>query len=723
MSSSSKARQRITALLDENSFVEIGAKVTARATDFNLKPEQTPSDGVITGYGVIDGNLVYVYSQDASVLGGSVGEMHAKKIAAIYDLAIRTGAPVVGLVESAGLRLQEGMDALNAFGTIYARQVKASGLIPQITAIFGNCGGGLALIPALTDFAFMANDAKLFVNAPNTLAGNREDKNDTAAASVKAACGSVDAAGTEEEIIDQIRTLVSMLPSNNEDEAVSECTDDLNRASENVAAGIADPSIVLGDIADDGLFFETKRECAPEMATGFIRLNGATVGAVANRSVSYDENGEEKASYETVLTASGCYKAADFVRFCDAFEIPVITLTNVTGFAATESEEKKVADAAGKLTAAFAGANVPKVNVITGKAIGSAYAVMNSKASGADFTIAFPDATIGMMDAKLAAHVLCTGSAQEVAETAAKYDALQNSIDSAAARGYVDQIIEPEDLRKYLIGAMEVLYTKREEFPASKKETRNMKKWLITTLLVIACVFNLVACGSSENNSTASSEVELTEEQQQQWYDSASQFVLSMNDAVATGQAEAQMDDPIYGPAFSSWENALVDIGEIQGIEGNSCSFTKKEGRVTVTVKGSKHDADVVFTMESSDQGYSVTGITTNVIYSMSEKIQQAALNTLLGMGTTFAVLILLALVIALFGRIVGGASKKPAKSKAPAQSAPAAAAAIPAAVEEEELADDMELVAVIAAAVAAFEGKQSTDGFVVRSIRKARRK
>ena len=472
MSSSSKARQRITALLDENSFVEIGARVTARATDFNMKPEQTPSDGVITGYGVIDGNLVYVYSQDASVLGGSVGEMHAKKIASIYDLAIRTGAPVVGLIESAGLRLQEGVDALNAFGTIYARQVKASGLIPQITAIFGNCGGGLALIPALTDFAFMAKDAKLFVNAPNTLAGNKEDKNDTAAASVKAAYGSVDAAGTEEEIIDQIRSLVSMLPSNNEDEAVADCTDDLNRASANVAAGYADPSIVLSDIADNGLFFETKRECAPEMATGFIRLGGTTVGAVANRSVSYDENGEEKASYETVLTASGCYKAADFVRFCDAFEIPVITLTNVTGFAATESEEKKVADAAGKLTAAFAGANVPKVNVIVKKAVGSAYAVMNSKATGADFTIAFPDAAIGMMDARLAAHVLCTGSAEEVAETAARYDALQNNIDSAAARGYVDQIIEPEDLRKYLIGAMEVLYTKREEFPAKKHSAK-----------------------------------------------------------------------------------------------------------------------------------------------------------------------------------------------------------------------------------------------------------
>ena len=476
MSSSSKARQRITALLDENSFVEIGAKVTARATDFNLKPEQTPSDGVITGYGVIDGNLVYVYSQDASVLGGSVGEMHAKKIAAIYDLAIRTGAPVVGLVESAGLRLQEGMDALNAFGTIYARHVKASGLIPQlipqITAIFGNCGGGLAIIPALTDFAFMAKDAKLFVNAPNTLAGNKEDKNDTAAASVKAACGSVDAVGTEEEVIDEIRTLVSMLPSNNEDEAVADCTDDLNRACANVAAGYADPAVVLSDVADNGLFFETKRDCAPEMATGFIRLNGATVGVIANRSAAYDDNGEEAKTFDTVLTASGCYKAADFVRFCDAFEIPVITLTNVTGFAATESEEKKVADAAGKLTAAFAGANIPKVNVIVKKAVGSAYAVMNSKASGADFTIAFPDAVIGIMDAKLAAHVLCSGSAEEVAQTASKYDALQNNIDSAAARGYVDQIIEPEDLRKYLIGAMEVLYTKREEFPAKKHSAK-----------------------------------------------------------------------------------------------------------------------------------------------------------------------------------------------------------------------------------------------------------
>ena len=250
-----------------------------------------------------------------------------------------------------------------------------------------------------------------------------------------------------------------------------------------------------------------------------------------------------------------------------------------------------------------------------------------------------------------------------------------------------------------------------------------MKNRIITTLLVIVCVLSLAACGGASETVTVPAELELTDEQRQQWYDSASQFILSMNDALTTGQAEAQMDDPVYGPAFASWENALPDIGEIQGIEGKSCSFSKKEGMVTVTVKGSKHDADVVFTMESTDQGYSVTGITTNVIYSMTEKIQQAAMNTLLGMGTTFAVLILLALVIALFGKVVSSASNSPVKSKTVAQTAPAPAPAVPAVEAEEELTDDMELVAVIAAAIAAFEGKQSTDGFVVRSIRKARRK
>ena len=206
MGTTSQASQRISALLDENSFVEIGARITARATDFNLKQTETPSDGVITGYGVIDGNLVYVYSQDVSVLNGSVGEMHAKKIASLYDLALKTGAPVIGLIESAGLRLQEATDALNGFGEIYKKQVMASGVIPQITAVFGTCGGGLALIPTLTDFTFMEEkSAKLFVNSPNALDGNTTAKCDSASASFQSEeAGIVDVVADEAAILGKI---------------------------------------------------------------------------------------------------------------------------------------------------------------------------------------------------------------------------------------------------------------------------------------------------------------------------------------------------------------------------------------------------------------------------------------------------------------------------------------------------------------------------------------
>ena len=239
MSNTSQASQRIAALLDDNSFVEIGAKVTARATDFNLKQTETPSDGVITGYGLIDGNLVYVYSQDSSVLGGSIGEMHAKKIVNLYNLAMKTGAPVIGLIDSAGFRLQEAADALNAFGEIYLKQSLASGVIPQITAVFGSCGGGLALIPTLTDFTFMeGSKAKLFVNSPNALAGNYAGKCDTSAAAFQSEeAGIVDVVGDEAQILSGIRELVCMLPANNEDnDAYEECTDDLNRVNEELSA-------------------------------------------------------------------------------------------------------------------------------------------------------------------------------------------------------------------------------------------------------------------------------------------------------------------------------------------------------------------------------------------------------------------------------------------------------------------------------------------------------
>ena len=269
----SSASLRIASLLDENSFVEIGGLVTARATDFNMEPKETPSDGVITGYGVIDGNLVYIYSQDASVMNGSIGEMHAKKIIHLYDMAMKMGAPIIGLLDSAGLRLQEGTDAMNAFGQIYAKQVMASGVIPQITGIFGKCGGGLSLFSTLTDFTFMEEkEGKLYLNSPNALDGNYEGKCDTASAKFQSeSSGIVDRMGTESSILEQIRELICMLPQNNEEDAKEdECTDQLNRTCPALEQYVGDPAIALSQISDNGVFFEIKENYAKDMVTGFL---------------------------------------------------------------------------------------------------------------------------------------------------------------------------------------------------------------------------------------------------------------------------------------------------------------------------------------------------------------------------------------------------------------------------------------------------------------------
>lgn len=468
----SLAGTRITSLLDANSFVEIGKSVTARSTDFNMTETKAPSDGVITGSGVIDGNLVYVYSQDASVLNGTVGEMHAKKISALYDLAMKTGAPVIGLVDCAGLRLQEATDALEAFGSIYLKQTLASGMIPQITAIFGTCGGGMAVVPALTDFTFMeAKKGKMFVNTPNALEGNHVDKCDTASADFQSQeTGLIDGTGTEEEILGQIRQLVSLLPSNFEDnDSFVECADDLNRTCDDLAACAGDTSLALSRIADEGLFFETKKNYGKDVVTGFLRLNGATVGAVANRTEIYNEEGEKTEEFDGTISARGARKAAAFVKFCDAFDIPVLTLTNVTGFKATLCNEKMMAASIGEMVHAFADATVPKVNVVIGKAYGTAYVTMNSKSVGADLVYAWDSAEIGMMDASLAAKIMYPGAdAASLNEKAAEYRNLQSGVESAAARGYVDTVIAPADTRKYVIGAFEMLFTKREDRPAKK---------------------------------------------------------------------------------------------------------------------------------------------------------------------------------------------------------------------------------------------------------------
>lgn len=470
MSTTSKASQRLLSLLDENSFVEIGAGVTARATDFNLNAADTPSDGVVTGYGVIDGNLVYVYSQDASVLGGSIGEMHAKKIVNLYDMALKMGAPVIGLIDSTGLRLQEASDALNAFGELYAASALASGVIPQISAVFGSCGGGLTLVPALSDFVYMEKDAKMFVNSPEAIPGNSVAKCDNSSAKFQAGeAGSVDMVADEATIFASIRELVTMLPSNCESTAFDECEDDLNRATEGIENCVGDTSIAVSMIADNGVFVETKAEFAKDMVTGFIKINGDTVGVVANRTEIFDEDGKSTDKFDCALSAKGAEKASEFVNFCDAFEIPLLTLTNVAGFKACMCAEKRVAKEAAYLAAAFANATVPKVNVIIGQAFGTAGVVMNSKAMGADMTFAWDTAKIGMMESKLAAQIICDGKgADAIAECAKEYDALQNSVASAARRGYVDTIISAVDTRKYVAGAFDMLYTKAVDVPAKK---------------------------------------------------------------------------------------------------------------------------------------------------------------------------------------------------------------------------------------------------------------
>ncbi len=475
MSTTSKASQRINALLDDNSFVEIGALVTARATDFNMKPDETPSDGCVTGYGVIGGKPVYVYSQDVSVMNGTVGEMHAKKITNLYNLAMKTGAPVIGLIDSAGLRLQEATDALNAFGTIYRKQTLASGVIPQITAILGSCGGGLALFPTLTDFTFMEEkNAKLFVNAPNALDGNVITKCDSSSAAFQAGeSGIVDVVGDEASVLTKIRELIGFLPSNNsEGSDIVECADDLNRVNAELAGCVGDTSIALSILADNSDFFELKAGYAKDMVVGFLKLDGVTVGAVANRSEICDEEGKVAEKLDAVLSPEGCEKAAEFVNFCDAFDIPLLTLTNVKGYQATVSSEKEIARAAARLTYAFANATVPRVNVVIGKAMGTAAVVMNSKALGADLTMAWPGAEIGTMESRLAAKIMYDGQGADVInEKAAEYEALQLSAVSAARRGYVDQIVEAADTRKYVIGAFEMLFSKREEHPAKKHGT------------------------------------------------------------------------------------------------------------------------------------------------------------------------------------------------------------------------------------------------------------
>ena len=446
--STSSALTRIQSLLDEFSFVEVGRLVEARSTDFNMAEKKAPSDGVVTGYGTIDGNLVYVYAQDAAVLGGSIGEMHARKIASIYSMAMKNQAPVIALLDCTCVRLEEANDALFGLGRIYKKQTLASGQIPQITAIFGNCGGGLTVLAGLSDYVLMAEGEKAYVNAPDAVLGNKDDA--IAQAAKREEYGLVDFDGTEDEVFAQIRKVVSVLPGNCEDGGVlDECTDDLNRAVTGFDTLSADEAVQ--QLADNGVFIETKKGYSHDVVTGFAQIGGETVAIVANK--------------EKALTWKGAEKAAKLVTFANAYDLPVITVADVTSYKNTECTESHMPTSAAKLAYAYANADVPMITVVK-NALGTAGLSFGAKALGADVVYAFNNSKIGVMDAAQAAKVVADGDAE-----AEKKFASENTALAAAKRGYVDEIIAPEETRQRIAAALQMLGYKSVYRPDKKSGT------------------------------------------------------------------------------------------------------------------------------------------------------------------------------------------------------------------------------------------------------------
>jgi len=447
--STSSAMTRIQSLLDEFSFVEIGRLVEARSTDFNLAEKKAPSDGVVTGYGTIDGNLVYVYAQDAAVLGGSIGEMHARKIANIYSMAMNNKATVIALVDCSGVRLEEANDSLFGLGRIYKKQTLASGQIPQITAIFGNCGGGLTVLAGLSDYVLMENTKALaYVNAPDAVIGNKDDS--IAKAAKREEFGLVDFDGTEDEIFAQIRKLVAALPGNNEDGGVlEENTDDLNRAV--LSFDTLEAEEAVKQLADNGIFLETKKGYSSDVITGFAQIGGETVAIVANKSQK--------------LTWKGADKAARLVSFANAFDLPVVSIVDVTAYCNCECTEKHMPTMAARLAYAYSNADVPVITVVK-NALGTAGLTFGAKALGADIVYAFNNSKIGVMDAEQAAKLVSDGDAE-----AAKAFAEKNTALAAAKRGYVDEIIEPQETRQRIAASLQMLGWKSVYRPDKKNGT------------------------------------------------------------------------------------------------------------------------------------------------------------------------------------------------------------------------------------------------------------
>lgn len=473
------ARERIELLLDQGSFEEIGMLVTHRSTDFGMENQQFLGDGVVTGYGTIAGRLVYVFSQDFTVFGGSLSETHAEKICKIMDLAMKNGAPVIGLNDSGGARIQEGVVSLGGYADIFYRNTLASGVIPQISAIMGPCAGGAVYSPAITDFILMVEKTSyMFVTGPNvvkTVTHEDVTSEELGGAHTHASKSGVThfACAHELDCIQHIRQLLSFMPQNCEEEAPSipytpaeedrPALRDLIPANPNQPYDMRD---VISGIVDEDSFLEVHKDFAENIVVGFARLAGRSIGIVGN----------QPAALAGVLDIHASTKGARFVRFCDSFNIPLLVLEDVPGFLpGTDQEWNAIITNGAKLLYAFCEATVPRITVITRKAYGGAYDVMNSKHIGADMNYAWPSAEIAVMGAKGAAEIIFKGEIEKAENKEAK---LQEKVDEytemfanpykAAARGFIDEVIDPADTRKKLIRAFKMLETKAVKLPRKK---------------------------------------------------------------------------------------------------------------------------------------------------------------------------------------------------------------------------------------------------------------
>lgn len=474
------ARERLDLLLDRGSFREVDPFVVHRTHDFNLDDQKYMSDSVVTGWGTIDGRLVYVYSQDFTVFGGSLGEVHAEKICKIMDMAMKNGAPVIGLNDSGGARIQEGVVSLAGYADIFLRNTMASGVIPQISAIMGPCAGGAVYSPALTDFIFMTrNTSYMFVTGPDVVKAvtheevTQEELGGASVHSEKSGVCHV-AAESEADTLYLIRKLLAYLPQNNmEDAPLAPSTDDPLRMDEALNTMIPDDpnkpydiKDVIRLIVDEGNFFEIHENYAANIVVGFARLGGSSVGIVAN----------QPAVLAGVLDIDASEKGARFVRFCDSFNIPIITFEDVPGFLpGTNQEHHGIIRSGAKLLYAYCEATVPKLTVITRKAYGGAYCVMSSKHIRSDLNLAWPTAEIAVMGPDGAVNIIfrkeldaAEDPVKRKAELVADYkDKFANPY-VAASRGYIDDVIEPKETRPRLINALAMLSNKRDGNPAKK---------------------------------------------------------------------------------------------------------------------------------------------------------------------------------------------------------------------------------------------------------------